>query len=226
MRIKNVIPIILILITGISAAIAQEKSTGNNSPEEMNKVMLKLFNYYESYEDGSAEAQKQAKFDKAFDALTRGSANAKDKNDAYKIVDAYIKADQNPLGKNEPNTYQNDLIKNSDEYKRFEEVFNESFNQLINMPYPDFEETILKLHPTTGRREIQETYNQMHSKDGKYVSVTAADDEMTPQQQTMWALKIIENPKNYDEFAKAAKILNPKVSDSKLRTGWEKYKSK
>jgi hypothetical protein len=66
----------------------------------------------------------------------------------------------------------------------------------------------------------------MHRNDGKKVPITTADDEMTPQQQMMWAIKTIENPKNYDEFVKAAKILDPKIPETKLRKGWERIKTR
>jgi len=224
MRNKIQILVIVLLVTATNATKAQEKSTTNVSPDEINKAMLKLFEYYESYEDGSAPAQRNAKFDNAFDALTRGSATSKDKNDAFKIVDAYIKAEQNPLGANETNSFPNDFIKKTNEYKQAEKAINEGFCNLMNMSYPEFEKTALKLQPTSDRRGIKETYNKMHTKDGKQVPITAADDELTPQQQMLWAVKTIENPKNYAEFVRAAKTLDPKVSETKLRQGWEKYK--
>jgi len=94
------------------------------------------------------------------------------------------------------------------------------------MSYPEFESTVIKIQPNASKREIKETYNKMHNNDGKQVAITAADDEMTPQQQMLWAIETIQNPKNYDEFVKAAKILDPKIPESKLRGGWEKLMSK
>jgi hypothetical protein len=223
---KNLISSILLFLIITYAARAQEKPATNASPDEINKAMLKLFEYYESYEDGSTPAQRNAKFDNAFDALTRGGANSKDKNDAFKMVDAYIKADQNPSGGNESNGSSNDFIKKTDEYKRAEKAINEGFNRLTTMSYPDFEKTMMQLKSTSGLREIKETYNKMHTNDGKQVAITAADDELTPQQQMLWAIKAIENPKDYEEFAKAAKILNPRVTNDKLRQSWAKHQSK
>lgn len=223
---KNLISVILVFLTITCAVKAQEKTSTNATPDEVNKAMLKLFEYYESYEDGSTPAQRNAKFDNALDALSGGGLNSKDKNDAFKIVDAYIRADQNPSGGNESNGTSNDFIKKTDEYKQAEKAINEGFNRLTTMSYPDFEKTMMQLKPSSGRREIKETYNKMHAKDGKQVAITSADDELTPQQQMLWAVKTIENPKNYEEFARAAKILNPKVSDEKLRQGWAKHQSK
>lgn len=218
---------LIFALLGITwAGSAQEKTTSNVTPAEVNKAMLKLFEYYESYEDGSTQAQRNAKFDNAMDALSGGGLNSKDKNDTYKFVDAYIRADQNPSGGNETNGSSNDFIKNTDEYKQAEKAINEGFNRLTTMSYPDFEKTMMQLKPTSGHREIKEIYNKMHAKDGKQVAITAADDELTPQQQMLWAVKVIENPKNYEEFTKAAKILNPKVTDEKLRQSWAKHQSK
>lgn len=223
---KKLIPVIFALLGTTWAGSAQEKTTSNVTPAEVNKAMLKLFEYYESYEDGSTPAKRNAKFDNALDALSGGGLNSKDKNDAYKFVDAYIRADQNPSGGNETNGSSNDFIKNTDEYKQAEKAINEGFNRLMTMSYPDFEKTMMQLKPTSGHREIKEIYNKMHAKDGKQVAITAADDELTPQQQMLWAVKVIENPKNYEEFTKAAKILNPKVTDEKLRQSWAKHQSK
>ena len=92
------------------------------------------------------------------------------------------------------------------------------------MSYAEFEKISIQINPTAGRRAIKEAYNRLHADDGKQVVITIADAEMTPQQQMLWAVNAIENPKSYEEFAKAAKILNPKVSEIKLKQGWEKFK--
>lgn len=226
MHLKKLISVILVFLTITCAVKAQEKTTSNVTPAEVNKAMLKLFEYYESYEDGSTPAQRNSKFDNTLDALSGGGLKSKDKNDAFEIVNAYIEADQNPSGGNEANDTSNDFIKKTDEYKQAEKAINEGFNRLTTMSYPDFEKTMMQLKPASGRREIKETYNKMHGKDGKQVAITSADDDLTPQQQMLWAIKTIENPENYEEFAKAAKILNPKVTDEKLRQGWAKHQSK
>lgn len=215
----------VLLITGTyQIAGAQQKQGNGATPDEINKAMLKLINYYESYEDGSTPAQQQAKFDKAFEEMTGGKASSKDYNDAFKIVDAYIKSDRNPSVNTQNQRSTNDLIKKTDEYKQAEKTINQGFNNLMSMSYPEFENTVLKMQPNKGRREVKETYNKMHKNDGKHVAITAADDELTPQQQMLWAVKVIENPENYEEFVKAAKILDPKVTDEKLRKAWEKAK--
>jgi hypothetical protein len=226
MTIKRLISVFLLLMAFVQVSKAQEKTTNNVTPDEINKAVSKLFEYYESYEDGSTQSQKNAKFDNAFDVLTKGSATSKDKNDAFKIVDAYIKADQKPSTIDETNGKQNDFIKKTDEYKEAEKAINNGLNNLMNMSYPEFESTVLKLQPNSSKREIKGTYNNMHRNDGKKVPITTADDEMTPQQQMMWAIKTIENPKNYDEFVKAAKILDPKIPETKLRKGWERIKTR
>ena len=228
MKNKNLISVAFILVVTFQIANAQEKTKNEITPDEINKATLKLIDYYESYEDGSSESQRRAKHDNAIEELTRGKATSKDKNDAYKIIDAYIKADRNP-GTNNTNQQQgslDDAIKQTNEYKEAEKAINNGMNNLMNMLYPEFESTVLKLQPNSSKREIKETYNKMHSHDGKKVAITAADDEMTKEQQMLWAIDAVNNPKNYDEFVKAVKILDPKVSEEKIKQAWEKKKVK
>jgi hypothetical protein len=227
MNTKKQISTIFLIVVFLQFTSAQQKPDNQLTPDEINKATLKLIEYYESYEDGSTESQRRAKHDNAIEELTSGAASTKDKNDAYKVIDAYIKADKSPS----PQTGNkqgslDDAIKQTDDYKKAEAAINVSINNLQNMSYPEFEQTVLQLKPGTGRREIKETYNKMHGKDGKQVAITAADDEITPQQQIFWAIETIENPRNYEEFIKAAKILDPEISETKLKQGWEKYKAK
>lgn len=85
------------------------------------------------------------------------------------------------------------------------------------MSYPDFEAYILNGNLLAGKKEIKTAYNAMHKTDGKQVAVTPADEEMTETQKQVWAFGILENPKNYEEFRNACKILSPKFSDSEIR---------
>ncbi len=197
------------------------------SPDSLNTAVTKLIEYYDTYENGNSELYKREKFDQALDELTHGGATSKDKDLAFKIVDAYIKTDRNPsataseLAGESPNA-----IQSTEQYKKAVQAINQAQSRLKNMSYAEFEKTSMQLNPTAGRRTIKEAYNKLHASDGKQVAVTAADDRMTPQQQMLWAVKAIENPKSYEEFAQAAKILNPKVTDDKLRQGWAKFKTK
>lgn len=227
MNTKKYISTIFLIVAFVQFTSAQQKSNNQLTPDEISKATLKLIEYYESYEDGSTEAQRRAKHDNAVEEMTDGAATTKDKNDAYKIIDAYIKADKSTSAQsaNQQGSLDN-AIKQTEDYKKAEAAINESLNYLQNMSYPEFEQTVLQLKPGTGRREIKETYNKMHSTDGKKVSITAADDELTPQQQMLWAIETIENPKNYEEFVKAIKILDPKITEAKIKQGWEKYREK
>jgi hypothetical protein len=209
------------------AAVAQPATSKGLSGDSLNTAVTKLIEYYQTYENGNSELYKREKFDKAMDEMTRGGATSGDKDLAFKIVDAYIKADRNPsataseMAGESPNA-----IQSTEQYKKAVQAINQAQNRLKNMSYAGFEKTSMQLNPTAGHRAIKEAYNKLHSGDGKQVAITAADDQQTPQQQMMWAVKAIENPKSYEEFAKAAKILNPKVTDEKLRKGWEKLKTK
>jgi hypothetical protein len=227
MNTKKYISTFFLIFVFLQFTSAQQKTNNQLTPDEINKATLKLIEYYESYEDGSTESQRRAKHDNAIEEMTNGAATSKDKNDAYKVIDAYIKADKSPSPQSGNHQGSlDDAIKQTDDFKKAEAAINAGISNLQNMSYPDFEQTVLQLKPGTGRREIKETYNKMHSTDGKKVAITAADDELTPQQQMLWAIETIENPKNYEEFVKAAKILDPKIQEAKLKQGWEKFKAK
>lgn len=227
MRVKNIVSITFFCFAWSLVVLAQNKPGKGLSPDSLNSAVTKLIEYYDTYENGNSELYKREKFDQAMNELTRGAATSKDKDMAFKIVDAYIKTDRNPsasaadLAGESPNA-----IQSTEQYKKAVQAINQAQNKLKNMSYAEFEKTSMQLNPTAWRRAIKEAYNKLHASDGKQVAVTAADDQMTPQQQMLWAVKTIENPKSYEEFAKAAKILNPKVTDDKLRQGWAKFKTK
>jgi hypothetical protein len=225
---KNLISIVLLWMALMPFATAQVSTGKGLSPDSLKTAVTKLIDYYKTYEKGNSDLLKREKFDQAFDELTHGSATSKDKNDAFRIVDAYIRADRDP-GTDKVSKPQGSIdqaVKNTDQFKQAEKAIGKGVANLMTMPYAEFEATAMKLQPNASKREIKETYNKMHNTDGKKVAITAADDEMTPQQQMMWAVKTIENPKNFDEFLKAAKILDPKTSEAKLRQKWEKAKIK
>ncbi len=127
---------------------------------------------------------------------------------------------------NNKNGALEEVIKKTDQFRDAEKAIDKGLNDLKNMPYPEFEAKVMKLQPNLSKREIKEAYNKMHLNDGKQVKITEADNVLTPEQQMLWAIKAIEQPKSYEEFEKAAKILNPKISEEKLRQGWDKAKNK
>jgi len=127
---------------------------------------------------------------------------------------------------NNKNGSLEEVIKKTDQFKDAEKAIDKGMNDLKNMPYPEFEAKVIKLHPNLSKKEIKEVYNKMHLNDGKQVKITEVDNALTPEQQMFWAIKAIEQPKSYEEFEKAAKILNPKISAEKLRQGWDKAKNK
>jgi len=70
------------------------------------------------------------------------------------------------------------------------------------------------------RREIKESYNQLHQNDGNSVSISASDDELTDTQKQVKAFDQMENAKTYQEYKKAINILNPSVTDEEIRKAW------
>lgn len=221
---KNQILFVMFWLGLLPSANAQIPSGKGLSPDSLKTAVTKLIDYYNTYEKNNSRLFKREKFDQAFDELTKGSASSNDKDIAFKIVDAYFRTDQGS-GSEKASHQQDspkDVFRNTPQFREIEKVVGNGYTNLMNLPYPVFESEVTNLQPNTSKREIKEIYNKIHVHDGKNVPITAADNEMTAQQQMMWAVKTIENSKNFEEFVKAAKILDPKSSETKLRQKWEK----
>lgn len=202
------------------------------SIDSLQNQVLKLKKYYDSYDDGSAESLKKANYNDAINEISGGTATEKDKADAYKIIDWYIKSDKAIANDNEklkPKQQADDLdqyLENTDEAKAAISYMEQQKKILLNMSYPEFEKKMLNANPVAGKKEMKLAYNQLHKNDGKQVPITDADEEMTETQKQVWAFDILNHPKNYEEFYKACKILNPNFPDSEIRKGWEQNKNK
>jgi ribosomal protein L23 len=168
---------------------------------------------------------KKAKYNDAVDEISGGAATEKDKADAYQIIDAYIKGDkaleQDSQQQTENEQSLDEALKNTDEVKAAQEFLDQQKTMFMQMSYAEFEAYILKFNPVAGKKEIKTAFNEMHKADGKKVSITDADENMTEAQQQMWAINILQNPKSYEDFSKALKILNPKISESEIRKMWD-----
>ena len=86
MNTKSLVLLSFLLVTTSPVVVAQEKPITEVSPDDINKAVVKLIEYYESYDDGCTESQRKAKHDNAIEELTRGTATSKDKNDAYILL--------------------------------------------------------------------------------------------------------------------------------------------
>jgi hypothetical protein len=210
-----------------NSAIAQSTTQIPQSLDSLGNQVMKLMEFYESYDDGSPESLKKAKYENAVDELFGGAASKKDKEDAYQIIDAYIKGDkaleQDKPQKPEHEQSFDDAIKNTDEAKAGIKFLNQQQTMLMQMSYSDFEASILKFNPVASKKEIKMAFNKMHKNDGKQVAITAADEVKTEAQIQFWALETIQNPKNYDDFRKALKIINPDIPDNEIRIAWDNH---
>lgn len=191
-----------------------------------NKV-LKLMRYYESYEDGSPDSLKKALYKSAVIEVSEGAASQKDIDQSYEVVDAYIKADkalERDNGKviEEGESFE-EHVKKSKEYKESVLLMKNQHSLLMNMSYPEFESSVLAISPATSKKEIKQAYNEMHQSDGKQVALSEEDEEMTEMQKQMWAIETLNNPKNFEEFKKAYKVLKPNARDAEIKEAWEKY---
>ncbi len=194
--------------------------------DSLQNQVMKLLKYYESYDNGSPESLKKAKYNDAVDEISAGTATEKDKTDAYKIIDAYIKGDkaleQKTAPKDENKESFDEMIQNTDEVQQTIKLMEQQQSKFMNMSYSEFEKTMLNVNPVAGKKEMKQAYNQLHKNDGKQVAISEKDNEMTETQKQVWAFDVLNNPKNYEEFRKACKILNPDFPEDEIKKGWNK----
>ncbi len=226
---KNRFLIILVLVTSFTfAQVNTTQKENKEARDSINFKVSKLMDFYESYEDGSPESLKKAKFDKAIDALPGGSVSEKDKADAYNIVNAYITGDkaleQDTTKKNEDNENESidEAIENIDEAKAAQKFLDQQNAMLIQMSYAEFEAYILKISPAVSKKDVKEAYNQLHQTDGKQVSITAEDEEMTEAQWQLWAIDTLQNPKSCENYRKALKILHIEMPEDVIQKECQK----
>jgi hypothetical protein len=208
------------------AAKAQSNSQAPQSLDSLSTKVIKLMEFYESYDNGSPESLKKANYKDAVNEITEETASQKKINESYKVVDWYIKGDK-AIGDNDENPKPDqesldEYLKNTDEAKAAINYLNQQKGMLQNMSYSEFEAFVEKASPIANKSDIKKAYNEMHKSDEKQVSISSKDDEITEMQKQVWAFDILNNPKNYEEFKKACKILNPKFTDSEIRKAWDK----
>lgn len=224
---KMIILSISFIVTCIMfAQVVSAQSTlpiPQNLDSLQNKVM-KLMEFYDSYDDGSPESLKKAKYNNAIDEILEGTATQSDKDQAYKIIDAYIKGDKALEQKSdvqEPNDDDFDeYIENTEEAKAAINYLNQQKGMLQNMSYSEFEDFVEKANPIANKSDIKKAFNVLHKSDEKKVSISSGDEKMTEAQKQVWAFDILNNPKNYEDFKKACRILDPNMAESKIENAW------
>lgn len=226
MKLKNLT--IILLLIACTPIYAQQKSISKESLDSVTGSVAKMINYFLSYDDPKqTEANRKEKFDEGIDAVYENNLSESNKDEAFKIVNWYIKADKAGEKQSSSNsqTSLEKKIKQTDEYKKAEDAMNTAISKFQNMSYEEFETIILSTNPTYSKREIKEAYNKLHQNDGKQVSISSSsDDEMTDAQKQIWAAEVMNNPKNCEEFKKAFRILKPNVTESELSEACNKLK--
>lgn len=222
--IKTIINLVLVLGLVFSVQAQEDTPTKEElqkGTKELQEQVQSLMNFYQKYEEKTSDKDKKQAYDKAIDKLdTEGNATQKDKENAFKLIDAYIKADQAPSKPQKPKKQV--ALKDHPEVKRqAQEQFNAAKNELMNLSYEEYEARIWVIKPMTLRREIKESYNQLHKDDGRSVNISAADNELTKTQKEVNAYLQIENAKTYQEYRDAMKILNPSLTDEQIQSGWK-----
>lgn len=238
----------LILALGLSFySIAQDNPTTDKPSSEDVKTTQKtigdLYNYYQQYEKTTTDGQKKNAFDE-FVKNVDSDGSEKEKNDAFKIVDAYIKADtrgENQSDNSEGNGNSDngtDLGIDQEEIENIAEdaqqqaeqgqqAVEDAVNNLKEMSYTEFESYMMSINPLLCKKDIQQTYNEMHQNDGREVTVDE-DCEETKAQKQIKALNILQNPQNhtYLEFRGAILYFSPNTPESEIKEAWNKSKSK
>lgn len=201
-----------------------QKAEAQNLDSLQNQVM-KLMQYYESYDNGSPDSLKKAKYKNAVKEITDGTVTQHEIDESFKIVDWYITGDK-AIGSNDetsPSDQESfdEYIENTDEAKAAINYLNEQKGMLQKMSYSEFEDFCEKASPFANKSDIKKAYNKMHNTDGKQVSISLGDEKMTEAQKQMWAFDVLNNPKNYEDLKKACKIMDPNMPESKIKNAWE-----
>ena len=230
---KITLSIALILLLAFNLKAQQEKQSTKEVKQEISSTkevqeglgelqnqVKSLFDYYEKYDENTSKKDKKEALDKAIDDMAgKGTVSEKDKSDAFKVIDAYISADKAPTQiKSEKKQI---AIEDSPEVKeKAQEYFDAAKNKLLSMSYAEYEKNIWITKPMASRREIKESYNQIHQNDGKSVSISASDNELSETQKQVNAFYKMENAKTYEEYKEAIKELDPNASDERIRKAW------
>jgi len=222
-KMKIIISLLFSIIT--LGLIAQEEPTTKEvqqGTEQLGKQVNSLINYFQKYEEKTTQEDKKQAYEKAVDDMdTEGEATQKEKDDAFKIIDAYIKADQAPSKPQKPQKKQVALKEQPQIKKQAQDIFNEAKNKLMAMSYEEYESHVWKTNPMATRKEVKESFNQLHKDDAKHVQITALDNKPTKTQIQILALQKMENAKTYTEYRDAIKTINPKISDKDIRNAWK-----
>jgi len=175
--------------------------------------------FFQEYDSLAPENVRKAKFNKIVNK-ENSSLSISDREKAFTIIDAYIKADKTPSKPQKPKKQV--ALKDHPEIKRqAQEQFDTARNRLMAMSYDEYEAQVWKTSPMATRREVKESYNQLHKDDGRSVDISAADEVPTKTQREVNAYLQMENAKTYQEYKDAIKILNPTLTDEQIRRGWD-----
>lgn len=222
---KNTVLAILLFTASFSFAQEVQQIPDSLGIDSLQTKVMKLIDFYESYDDNSPESLKKSKYDDAINEISNGTASEQDKKDAYIIIDAYIKGDkaieENTNPQEEVEESFENLIKNTEEVKNAEALVEQQKTDLMQMSYSEFEGYVEASNPMVTKREIKEYYNLIHKNDGRAVIISSSDDILTEEQIKVNAFLQLESASTYEEFEQAIQILNPNVSKEEIRKAWE-----
>jgi hypothetical protein len=124
----------IILIFSLTFSYAQEETPSTKELQEGVKELQEqvkgFMDLFEKYEENTSDKEKKEAYDKVISKLdTKSEATESDKEDAFKVINAYIKADQgkkvdiNPKAQGEMVNFLNEMEKGKqDALKIFEDM--------------------------------------------------------------------------------------------------------
>lgn len=186
--------------------------------------------YFETYDTITTTSQKKAAYENYTEKLGFGDMPQKDKDLVFDILDACIRGDKG-MGmdkrhspkieeiQKEINRYREEAYKMAD---KADKTLDMGLNKFMDMSYSEFAEMVNSGGAVISEREMKESYNKLHEKDGKSVPLLPTDNVTTEFESISKVIDILETTKSYSEFKRVAKILNPDVTESKIKAAWDK----
>jgi len=223
---KAILSLFVVLNFVFTLQAQEEKPSTEKTQQgvgDLQNQMKNLMDFYGKYDKKTSDKEKRDAYEKVVDDTEKregGKLDQKERNDAFNIIDTYIKADQAP-SKSKRSKKQVALKDHPEIKRQAQEQFDAALNRLMAMSYNEYETHVWKTSPMATRREVKESYNQLHKEDGRSVSISTADDIPTETQKQVNAFNQMENAKTFEAYRDAFRIINPSLTDKQIRRGWD-----
>jgi hypothetical protein len=211
--------LLISLIFGVVSAQQPQKSDLKLTQDLINSYMI----YFKSYETLPSEVERKAKFNDIIDK-ENPSLSKTDRERAFKIVDSYIRADKGELldfnlSDADKATIQNIISEAQQKEAMGMQGMQTEVNRIQNMTYSEYKAFVTQNGQIPlNESDIQKAYNKLHENDGKQIKVSK---DQPQHMNYVQAMDILRNPKNYNEFSKAMRFINPSISEEDIEQAWQ-----